>query len=76
MVNDLIITNTKFPHKWIHKITREAPERGEKSVIDYITVSKEMYKDILDSRVKRGPEIGSDHYLLQMELEVKIPKTE
>jgi hypothetical protein len=21
MVNDFIITNTKFPHKWIHKIT-------------------------------------------------------
>jgi hypothetical protein len=33
-----------------------------------------MYKNVLDSRVKRGPEIGSDHYLLQMELEVKIPK--
>jgi hypothetical protein len=29
---------------------------------------------VLDSRVKREPEIGSDPYLLQMELEVKIPK--
>jgi hypothetical protein len=33
-----------------------------------------MYKNVLDSQAKRGPEIGSDHYLLQMELEVKIPK--
>jgi hypothetical protein len=33
-----------------------------------------MYKNVLDSWVKRGPEIGSDHYLLQMELEVKILK--
>jgi hypothetical protein len=33
-----------------------------------------MYKNVLDSCIKRGPEIGSDHYLLQMELKVKIPK--
>jgi len=44
MVNDLIITNTKFPHKWIHKITREIPGRGEKSIIDYIIVSRESIK--------------------------------
>jgi hypothetical protein len=74
MVNHFIVTNTKFPHKWIHKITQEAPERRKKSIIDYIIVRREMYKNVLDSWVTRGPEVGSDHYLLQMELEVNIPK--
>lgn len=63
-LQNLIITNTFYQHKEIHKYTREQRSRGEKSIIDYIIVQKEERKNILDVRVKRGAEIYSDHYLL------------
>ncbi|KAJ8950887.1 hypothetical protein NQ318_011188 [Aromia moschata] len=61
---DLIIANTLFTHKEIHKYTREEKGRGEKSIIDYIIVERENKDMITDARVKRGSDIGSDHYLL------------
>ncbi|KAJ8949833.1 hypothetical protein NQ318_000532 [Aromia moschata] len=61
---DLIIANTLFTHKEIHKYTREEKGRGEKSIIDYIIVERENKDMIMDARVKRGSDIGSDHYLL------------
>lgn len=39
--NDLIITNSKFKHKDIHKYTREQPSRKEKSIIDYFLINRE-----------------------------------
>jgi exonuclease III len=61
IMNDLIILSTMFIHKDIHNITREEPSRKEKSIIDYIIVQREMRTYIWDTRVKRGPEINSDH---------------
>lgn len=48
--------------------------RGEKSIIDYIIVEKTQKKNIMDTRVYRGPEANSDHYMLAAK--VKIRKTE
>jgi hypothetical protein len=48
IMNDLIILNTKFIHKNIHKITREEPSKKEKSILDYIIVQKEMRRYIRD----------------------------
>ena len=53
-----------FYHKRIHVYTQEEPRRNEKSVIDYIVGSDRIFKTVRDVRVKRGPEIGSDHYIL------------
>lgn len=62
--HNLIVANTFFSHREIHTITREEPSRNEKSIIDYIMTQKENRKIIKDVKVKRGPEIGSDHYLV------------
>uniref|UniRef100_A0A1Y1M0F5 Reverse transcriptase domain-containing protein n=2 Tax=Photinus pyralis TaxID=7054 RepID=A0A1Y1M0F5_PHOPY len=62
--NNLIITNTFYKHKEIHKFTREVESRNEKSIIDYILINREYRKEIIDVKVKRGPEIYSDHYLV------------
>lgn len=64
IANNLVIANTMFPHKNIHRYTREEPTRNEKSVIDYIIIRRNQLLRCRDARVKRGPEIGSDHYLL------------
>jgi hypothetical protein len=72
IMNDLIILNTMFIHKNIHKITREEPSKKEKSIIDYIIVQREMWKYIRDTRVKRVPEINSDHKLLIVEKVMEV----
>lgn len=66
VANSLVIANTMFPHKRIHQYTREEPARNEKSIIDYFLIKKEELKTVVDCRVHRGYEIGSDHYLLKM----------
>lgn len=75
IINRLIITNTFFEHKDIHKYTREIKSRNEKSIIDYILVEEDNRQIVLDTKVRRGPEIDSDHYLvitkLREELEEK-----
>ena len=53
--------NTFFKHKEIHKFTWEA--REHKSVIDYFITNMKTSKVIQD-RVYRSNEMGSDHYLL------------
>ncbi|KAK5649093.1 hypothetical protein RI129_003985 [Pyrocoelia pectoralis] len=62
--NNLIIMNTFFMHKDIHKYTREAPSRNEKSIVDYIVTNKPFRKEIKDVKVRKGAEIYSDHYLV------------
>ncbi|KAK4874633.1 hypothetical protein RN001_013993 [Aquatica leii] len=62
--NDLVITNTKFMHKDIHKYTKEVHFRNEKSIIDYFIVNTENWNRVKDVRVKRNAEIGSDHATL------------
>ncbi|XP_030763520.1 craniofacial development protein 2-like [Sitophilus oryzae] len=62
--NYLLIMNTFFRHKEIHQYTREVKSRNEKSIIDYVLVCKRLRRYIKDVRVKRGPEINSDHYLV------------
>ena len=64
IMNDLVITNTFYEHKEIHRYTREVRSRGERSIIDYIMINKKYRKEVKDTRVRRGPEIYSDHYLV------------
>lgn len=63
-LQDLIITNTFFQHKDVHKYTRTQPNRREKSIIDYILAQRERRKNVLDVKVRRSAEIYSDHFLL------------
>lgn len=69
--NNLVIANTKFRHKDIHKYTRAVDSRNEKSIIDYFLISKPKWKNVQDVKVTRLAEIGSDHYLVKMDLKSK-----
>ena len=62
--NNLKIANTFFKHKDIHKWTRVAESRNEKSIIDYIIVSNKLFYNTDDVKVKRGAELFSDHYMV------------
>lgn len=63
IINDLIILNTLFDHKEIHKYTREVKSRNERSLIDYFLTNSTQRIKVNNVRVKRGSEIGSDHFL-------------
>jgi len=61
-VNEFKITNTFFRHKEIHKTTWSA--RGYRSIIDYILTNKKLSPLVNDTKVFRGYNVTTDHYLL------------
>ena len=61
-VNELKITNTCFRHKEIHKMTWSA--RGYRFVIDYILTNKKLSPLVNCTKVFRGYDVATDHYLL------------
>ena len=71
--NKLKIANTFFKHKDIHKWTRVAETRGERSIIDYIIVTNSLFYSTHDVRVMRGAEIYSDHFLVVAKMNI-LPK--
>lgn len=64
VLNDMVVANTFFEHRDIHKYTRRGKNETEKSIIDYILTERRNRRDVIDVRVRRGAEIFSDHYLL------------
>ena len=60
--NKLKITNGFFRKKDIHKYTWAA--RGYRSIIDYVMINKKVAGSVRDTRVYRGADICSDHFLV------------
>ena len=60
----LSITNTMFRHKGIHMCTWHQDNLGRSSIIDFVGVSSDLRLYVLDTRVKRGAELSTDHHLV------------
>ncbi|GFS15650.1 craniofacial development protein 2-like [Elysia marginata] len=78
-MNDLIITGTLFPHKKIHKLTWVSPDGKTKNQIDHTLINKKFRTSVRDTRVQRGADVSSDHYLVKTSLKLKLkrpPNTE
>ncbi|TWW62740.1 Rho guanine nucleotide exchange factor 10-like protein [Takifugu flavidus] len=60
----LAITNTMFEHKVVHRCSWHHDGLGRRSMIDFIVVSADLRPYVLDTRVKRGAELSTDHYLV------------
>lgn len=71
--NMLKITNGYFRHKDIHKYTWVQHTRNLKSIIDYLIIKQESRLKIQDVRAQRGPNCGSDHYLLKCKIITPYP---
>ena len=72
--NNLNIMSTQFQHKKIHKGMWLAPDQRTLNQIDHVMISNEKKELIEDVRTMRGPNIDSDHYLLKITLNQKLPK--
>ncbi|XP_049784084.1 craniofacial development protein 2-like [Schistocerca cancellata] len=70
----LVITNSFFKHKNIHRYTWEG--RGTRSVIDYIITDQEFRKAVRGTRVFRGFFDDTDHYLICSEIGIVRPKVQ
>lgn len=74
IMNNLIITNTFYEHKDIHKYTRVVESRRERSIIDYVLVNRKFRNEVKDTRVRRGAEIYSDHFLVLAKIKIREAK--
>ncbi|KAK3556527.1 hypothetical protein QTP70_009074 [Hemibagrus guttatus] len=62
--HSLSITNTMFKHKGAHQYTWYQDTLGRRSMIDLVVVSSALWPHVLDTRVKRGAELSTDHHLV------------
>ncbi|KAI3357026.1 hypothetical protein L3Q82_003658 [Scortum barcoo] len=62
--HSLSITNTMFEHKGVHQCTWHQDTLGRRSMIDFVVVSSDLWPYVLDTRVKRGAELSTDHHLV------------
>ncbi|KAJ0055599.1 hypothetical protein NL108_005438 [Boleophthalmus pectinirostris] len=53
-----------FEHKGVHKCTWHQDTLGRRSMIDFVVVSSDLRPCVLDTRVKRGAELSTDHHLV------------
>ncbi|KAK3532983.1 hypothetical protein QTP70_006201 [Hemibagrus guttatus] len=60
----LSITNTMFKHKGSHQYTWYQGTLGRRSMIDLVVMSSDLRPQVLDTRVKRGAELSTDHHLV------------
>lgn len=71
--NQLLLGNSFFPHKVVHKITFQAEGRNARSIIDYFIYPQNMRNNIMDVKVIRGAELTTDHRLLVIDTRFKKP---
>ncbi|KAK3544410.1 hypothetical protein QTP86_010798 [Hemibagrus guttatus] len=62
--HSLSITNTMFKHKGAHQYMWYQDTLGRRSMIDLVVVSSDLRPHVLDTRVKRGAELSTDHHLV------------
>ncbi|KAK3571000.1 hypothetical protein QTP86_033564, partial [Hemibagrus guttatus] len=62
--HSLSITNTMFKHKGVHQYTWYQDTLGRRSMINFVIVSSDLRPHVLDTRVKRGAELSTDHHLV------------
>ena len=72
VAHQLTIGGTLFQHKDIHKGTWRSPTGRTVNQIDHICISKRFGGSLLDVKVCRGADIGSDHYLVRGRLRIKL----
>ena len=63
--NNMVVMNTNFQHKRIHKITWLSPDQNTASLIDHIIINENKKGVIEDVKTMRGPNIDSDHFLVK-----------
>ena len=72
MYNSLVIGGTVFKHKEIHTLTWTSPNGKVKNQIDHIMINRKWRTSLHDVKVRRGPDVNSDHYLVIGKIRLKL----
>ena len=73
-LNGLVITNSFFQHKAIHKYTWYSNTGRTRNAIDHIIVRSKSLSSVQDTRVFRGADISSDHRLVASSLKLRFKR--
>ena len=74
-LNNLVIGETLYPHKDIHKLTWVSPGGRSQNQIDHIMIMNGKWRRSLqDVRVRGGADVGSDHHLVTAKVKLKLMK--
>ena len=71
-VHGLSIGGTMFEHRDHHKATWRSPDGKTVTQIDHICVGRKWRSSLLDVRVVRSADIGSDHYLVRAKVRIRL----
>ncbi|XP_021369218.1 craniofacial development protein 2-like [Mizuhopecten yessoensis] len=74
-MNDLVIGGTLSPHRLIHKLTWCSPNGRDKNQIDHLMFSGTWRRSLMDVKVRRGADVGSDHLLVAASIKLKLRGT-
>ncbi|KAJ8411253.1 hypothetical protein AAFF_G00172590 [Aldrovandia affinis] len=68
---------TVAPHgSKIHKVTWVSPDGNTRNELDYICTSTRWSSSLVDVRSHRGADVGSDHYLVEGKIRLKLKKVQ
>ncbi|RUS72691.1 hypothetical protein EGW08_019547 [Elysia chlorotica] len=67
-----VIGGTLFQHQDIHKLTWCSPNGRDINQIDHLMINGTWRRSLLDVRVMRGADVGSDHHLVMATLRLKL----
>ena len=70
--HDLVITNTLFRLKNIHKTSWMHPRSKQWHLLDYIIVKSDQVKEVHQTRAMRGADCWTDHRLIMAKMRMKI----
>ncbi|XP_065576598.1 craniofacial development protein 2-like [Artemia franciscana] len=72
-MHDVVITNTLFQRKEVHKYTWYSNDRWTRKMLDYIIVSRRWRSSIINCRTYRSAESGNtDHRLVVSNLRLRL----
>ena len=74
--NSMVIGGTLFPHPTTHKLTWISPNGRDRNQIDHIAINGIWRRSLLDVRVRRGADVGSDHHLVTARIRMKLRRTD
>ena len=72
--NRLVIGDSVFPHRRIHKDTWISPDRRSEKQIDHVCIGRMFRWSLLDVRVYRGADADSDHHLVLAKIKMKLKR--
>uniref|UniRef100_A0A8C7WPA4 Endonuclease/exonuclease/phosphatase domain-containing protein n=1 Tax=Oryzias sinensis TaxID=183150 RepID=A0A8C7WPA4_9TELE len=74
--NNLVVGGTLLPHRDIHQLTWYSPNDRDKNQIDHMMINGIWRRSLIDVRVKRGADVGSDRQLVTAMIKLKLRKSQ